>query len=35
MEITGINRRTWAEIDIDAILNNINEYKKQLLKLLK
>ena len=23
-------RPTWAEIDIDAILNNINEYKKIL-----
>ena len=23
-------RPTWAEIDIDAILNNINEYKKAL-----
>lgn len=23
-------RPTWAEIDIDAVLNNINEYKKAL-----
>lgn len=30
VDYKNLPRPTWAEIDIDAILNNINEYKKAL-----
>ena len=30
VDYKNLPRPTWAEIDIDAILNNINEYKKIL-----
>lgn len=33
VDYKNLPRPTWAEIDIDAILNNINEYKKALGKI--